>query len=155
MRKLTIGALISLVCLSACLKDKNENNCVTKTVAQDMPEMTKFAGDSSITTVEDQTGLLYEIVDAGNEAKKPSVSSTITMKYVGRRMNGAQFDASESLRYPLSNLIAGWQIGIPKIGEGGKIKLIIPSSLAYGCYTLDPAVSNQPLYFYVELLKVE
>jgi FKBP-type peptidyl-prolyl cis-trans isomerase FkpA len=32
---------------------------------------------------------------------------------------------------PLNNLIAGWKEGLPYIGEGGKIKLVIPSHLAY------------------------
>jgi len=156
IRKFTIGgALCAAFFLSACLKNKNEESCVTKTLEQDLPVMTQFATDSSITTERDeQTGLLYEILEPGNEVK-PSVSSIITVKYVGRRMNGIQFDASESLRYSLSQLIPGWQVALPKIGVGGKMKIIIPSSLAYGCYTLDPVVSNQPLYFYIELLKVE
>lgn len=54
----------------------------------------------------------------------------------------------------LSDLILGWQIGLPLIREDGNITLYIPSSLAYGpnVYTGIPAYSS--LNYYVELIKV-
>lgn len=155
MRKLTIGLVSCLIFFAGCLKNEEPASCVIKTLAQDMPVMTKFATDSAMITVQDESGLLYQVLEEGNEVK-PAASSTVTVKYVGKKMNGVQFDANDNFRYRLSNLIPGWQIGIPKIGVGGKIKLIVPSSLAYGCNPYSPAiVLNQPLYFYVELLKVE
>jgi FKBP-type peptidyl-prolyl cis-trans isomerase len=34
--------------------------------------------------------------------------------------------------YSLSNMIGGWILTLPLVKEGGKIRLYIPSSLAYG-----------------------
>jgi len=63
-----------------------------------------------------------------------------------------QTDASKT-GWPLGSLIAGWQIGLPLIQKGGKIKLIVPSSLAYGCGGNLPA--NSILYFDVHLVDVQ
>ncbi|MCH5689531.1 FKBP-type peptidyl-prolyl cis-trans isomerase [Niabella sp. W65] len=79
------------------------------------------------------------------------------MKYVGRYTdNGQRVDASNldrEVSFTLNGVIQGWTIGIPKIKAGGKIKMIIPSSLGYGCY--QGTRMNQPLYFYVELISVK
>lgn len=145
MRNVQYFSLFILVALIffACKADKP---CVPKTVESEMAVMNKFATDSTITVTQDASGLLYQIIDPGTGVA-PSTASTITVKYTGRLMNGTQFDANDNLNYPLNRLIQGWQIGLPKIKVGGKIKLIIPSSLAYGC---DGALPNQPLYFYIE-----
>jgi FKBP-type peptidyl-prolyl cis-trans isomerase FkpA len=55
----------------------------------------------------------------------------------------------------LYGLIPAWQIGLPKIGVGGEIIMLVPSALAYGCAGYPPVVpSNTPLYFDVKLLQV-
>jgi len=51
-------------------------------------------------------------------------------------------------------LIAGWQIGLPLIHKGGEIKLIVPSSLAYGCGN-GPLPANSILYFDIHLVDVQ
>ena len=58
------------------------------------------------------------------------------MDYEGYKLNGEVFDSSyergERATFGLYQVIEGWQIGIPIIGEGGEITLIIPSDYAYG-----------------------
>jgi FKBP-type peptidyl-prolyl cis-trans isomerase FkpA len=48
----------------------------------------------------------------------------------------------------------GWQIGLPKIGVGGHIIMLVPSGFAYGCTGYGPVPANAPLYFDVRLLQV-
>lgn len=154
LKLLSIVFIISML-VYGCLKNDDYEPCQPRTLEQDMPAMTKFAADSSINTTQDASGLLYEIIDQGTGAV-PTAGSRIVAKYTGRNLKGELFDSGQFPQpYPLSTLIQGWQIGIPKIRVGGKIKLIIPSSLAYGCYTNDARVLNQPLYFHVELISVE
>lgn len=143
--------------VTGCMKSNDNGTCSPQPVAKELPAMQKFAADSSITATQDPTGILYEIIDPGTGAT-PALSDSITISYVGRFLNGQQFDAGNNVTFKLSGLIEGWQIGIPKIKAGGKIKLIIQSSLAYGCTGfVDPYTgqvyipANQPLYFYVEL----
>ena len=77
------------------------------------------------------------------------------MKYTGKLTNGTIFGQSTTpLTISLSTVIAGWQIGIPLIGEGGVIKLIIPSSLAYGCVANGSIPANSVLFFEVELVDI-
>jgi FKBP-type peptidyl-prolyl cis-trans isomerase FkpA len=69
------------------------------------------------------------------------------------RVFDQQADATKT-GWVLGSLIAGWQIGLPLIQKGGEIKLIIPSSLGYGCDNgaLPP---NSILYFDIHLVDVQ
>ncbi|MFV0605121.1 MAG: FKBP-type peptidyl-prolyl cis-trans isomerase [Niabella sp.] len=147
----------ALLILAGCFKNKDSEPCTPKTVAGEMSVMTKYATDSSIATTEDASGLLYEIIEQGTGAT-PTVSSTVTVKYIGRTMSGTLFDQNTTTgaTFSLSGLIKAWQIAVPKIQVGGKIKIITPSLLAYSCNPYVPAyLNNQPLYFYIELISVQ
>jgi FKBP-type peptidyl-prolyl cis-trans isomerase FkpA len=56
----------------------------------------------------------------------------VKANYTGKFTNNTSFDGGVA-SFPLSGVIARWQIGIPLIKQGGKVKLIIPPYLAYGC----------------------
>ncbi|MGJ7030348.1 FKBP-type peptidyl-prolyl cis-trans isomerase [Niabella hirudinis] len=152
-------ALILSMITIGCLKNDDVKPCTPKTVESEKEAMTKFATDSSINVTTDPSGVMYEIVEPGTGAA-PTATNSVMAKYVGRFLNGKGFDSSyvrdpNGTSFYLNEVITGWQIGIPKIKEGGKIKLIIPSSLAYGCDPRYGPMANQPLYFYVELVKVQ
>jgi FKBP-type peptidyl-prolyl cis-trans isomerase len=125
----------------------------SKSGASEKDQMLTFAKSNNITYTEDPSGVLYQIITPGT-GTKPTISSTITATYVGQLMNGNQFDAG-TITYPLSSLIIGWQKGLPLIGAGGEIKLLIPSSLGYGSAGAGSSVpANAPLYFNVKLTAV-
>jgi len=153
--------VLSVVLLAiGCIKSQDsETACTLKPIAEEMTAMTKFATDSAITTTQDASGILYQIIEPGTGAT-PTAGSSVTARYVGRFLSGKGFDSTttkypDGIAFPLNGVIKGWQLGIPKIKEGGKIKLIIPSSLAYGCQNYFSIPANSPLYFYVELVKVQ
>lgn len=159
MKKIFGLAAIAGLMAIGCMKNETVTPCTDKTVESEAPAMSKFAADSSIATQTDASGMLYQIIDAGTGAT-PTTTSTVTAKYVGRFLDGRGFDSSylrdpQGTTFALNQVIRGWQVGIPKIKEGGKIKLIIPSSLAYGCNPYYGPMANQPLYFYVELVSVK
>ncbi|MDX2131502.1 MAG: FKBP-type peptidyl-prolyl cis-trans isomerase [Planctomycetota bacterium] len=101
-------------------------------------------------------------VGTGPEAKP---SSTIKINYHGTLKNGKVFDSTRGkapIEFPLSNLIKGWQMGIPGMKVGGVRRLTIPWQLAYGEQeipdrqnggVLIPARSD--LVFSIELLGVK
>jgi peptidylprolyl isomerase len=73
-------------------------------------------------------------IGSGTEALP---GASVEVHYVGVEFDsGEQFDASwdrgESINFPLSGLIAGWQEGIPGMKVGGRRQLVIPPALAYG-----------------------
>jgi FKBP-type peptidyl-prolyl cis-trans isomerase len=105
------------------------------------------------------SGLHYVIEKTGN-GKHATTASTVKVHYLGTVLDGTKFDSSydrgQPIEFPLANVIKGWQEGIPLIEEGGKGKLIIPSSIAYGAQSPTPVIKpNSVLVFDVEVLEVK
>ena len=137
---------------SAFLGIFSTSSC-SKSGASEKEQMISFAQKNNITYTEDASGILYQIIAAGT-GTKPAVTNTVTVTYTGTLMNGTTFDAG-TISYPLSSLIQGWQIAVPKIAPGGEIKVLIPSSLAYGSQSVGSIPANSPLYFDIKLSAVK
>ena len=96
------------------------------------------------------------VVGTGAEAEP---GATVDVHYLGVEFEtGEQFDASwdrgESINFPLSGLIAGWQEGIPGMKVGGRRQLVIPPALAYG-ESGGHRLSGKTLVFIIDLLGVK
>jgi FKBP-type peptidyl-prolyl cis-trans isomerase FkpA len=134
-----------------CLKSKG---CTPKTPASETTEMQAFATANGIVPTIHPSGLFYEIINPGT-GSSPSANSTVYITYVGKLLNGTVFDqrsnASET-GWPLGQLIEGWKEGIPLLKKGGQIKLIVPSSMAYGCKGKGIISPDTILYFEITLV---
>ena len=100
---------------------------------------------------------IYYVVEKSGTAQKPTINNNVDCHYKGYLLDGTQFDSSydrgQSTQFPLSGVIQGWQEGIPTIGKGGKVKLLIPSGLAYGSRGIGNIIKpNSVLVFDVELI---
>ena len=145
----------ALVALSSCLKEQ-EVIFVSfeEQMAIDIEILDEYLADNNITAQTDPSGLRYVIREQG-DGPTPELTSTVRVGYEGTLLNGDVFDANESAAFPLNNLIAGWQIGIPLIQEGGDITLYIPSGLAYGPQGRSGVIpANANLIFTIQLLEV-
>ena len=105
------------------------------------------------------SGLAYKIIKPGS-SKKPSATDTVEVHYHGTLIDGTVFDSSvergKRVSFPLNRVIKGWTEGLQLIGEGGKIKLVIPSELAYGEHGAPPKIAGgATLVFEVELFSVK
>ena len=83
----------------------------------------------------------------------------VDVHYVGVEFDtGEQFDASwdrgQSARFPLPNLIQGWQEGIPGMKVGGRRQLVCPPEWAYGPVGGGHRLSGRTLVFVIDLLGV-
>ncbi|HRI28070.1 MAG TPA: FKBP-type peptidyl-prolyl cis-trans isomerase [Chitinophagales bacterium] len=105
-----------------------------------------------------ESGVYYIIETKGN-GNHPTLASTVKVHYKGTLLNGTVFDSSydrnQPISFPLQGVIKGWQDGIPKLSEGGKGTLVIPSQLAYGARAVSSIPANSILRFDVELLEVQ
>ena len=147
-----VFSMILALSLTGCSnKDKEEQRC--STAAEDDAIMQSYISANGITATKHASGLYYQIIEPGSGAT-PTSSSTVKANYTGKFTNNTTFDGGTA-SFPLGNVIAGWQIGIPLIKQGGKIKLIIPPYLAYGCYDYRSIPGNSVLVFDVELLEVQ
>ena len=108
-----------------------------------------------ITTAKKTGGTYIDVKTKGNG--EPAVNGKfITVKYAGRGLaTDSVFQVGEYI-FPLgeSEVIAGWDQGIPEFNEGGKGTLYIPGYLAYG---KNPGPVGKPyaaLIFEVEVANV-
>jgi len=122
---LALGAVVIFLSLNSCKKKDD-----TTPYDNDKATIEQYATDNQLNGQFTSSGLYYVIEKPGT-ANHPTLNSNITISYNGYYLNGTVFDKNDFVTFPLSNLIRGWQEGIPYIGEGGKIKLVIPSYLAY------------------------
>jgi peptidylprolyl isomerase len=101
--------------------------------------------------------ILDIVVGEGEEAKP---GATVEVHYVGVQFkDGYEFDASwnrgETITFPLSNLIKGWQLGIPGMKVGGRRQLSIPPALAYGEAGGGHRLSGEALVFVIDLIAIK
>ena len=105
------------------------------------------------------SSLVVEDIVVGTGATA-ATGDTLTVHYVGRLQNGSQFESSYDLNSPYTfrvgagQVIAGWDQGIPGMKVGGKRRLTIPPSLAYGNQQVGSIPPNSTLVFDVELLSI-
>lgn len=98
-----------------------------------------------------ESGLLYRVIEEGT-GRVPGATDEVTVNYVGRLVNGNEFDSGDDISFPLNSVIKGWTEGLQLIREGGEIELVIPPELAYGNRG---AMGHRTLVFEVELLTVQ
>lgn len=82
-------------------------------------------------------GLQYEIVKAGDSTGiRPTVNDTVVVDYVGKLIDGTEFDSSTKnggpVTFPVSGVIKGWTEILQLMTKGAHWKVFIPTELAYG-----------------------
>lgn len=150
---LFLSLVIVLFAGDSCVKDAV---CIDKTVQSEQAEIVSYAAANGINATAHSSGLFYQITNAGS-GPSPMSGSKVFIKYTGKLLNGTIFDnqSAAPVSYGLNGMILGFQIGLPLIQKNGTIKLIIPSSLAYGCKGFGTVPGNSILYFEVELTDVQ
>lgn len=107
-----------------------------------------------------KSGLQYKVEKSG-KGPKPGPDDMVTVTYVGRLIDGTEFDSSEKhggtpVTFNVQDVIPGWVEGLQLMNEGGKYTFYVPADLAYGLRGAGPGVpANSTLIFEVELQKVE
>lgn len=86
-----------------------------------------------------------------------SVTDTVTVFYKGSLLkDGSVFDATKDkpATFPLNRLIKGWQYALVKCKVGGKVRLYIPSGLAYATRLRSKNIPpNSILVFDIEVVE--
>lgn len=154
MKRFLLAPVLALLFFS-CLKS-SDKGCQPVSPASEASKLASFCTGNGIDyKVDSASGIYYQILAPGaGDSIRPS--SKITIAYKGTLLDNTVFDQSQNATFLLSDLIPGWQIGIRWVRKNGHIKLVIPSSLAYGC--LPPSSSipvNAPLYFDITVNDVQ
>ena len=111
------------------------------------------------TDVKNNSEAVYYTIMKEGTGKQVSVNDTVVAYYKGYLFNdGLVFDQTKDkpATFSLKRLIRGWQIGLPLCNVGGKIKLVIPSDLAYSIRTRAAKIPpNSILVFEIEVVEVK
>lgn len=95
-----------------------------------------------------------EDVTVGNGAAVVT-GDTVTVSYVGTFTSGTQFDAGKiTFRVGAGAVIKGWDQGMVGMRVGGKRRLTVPPSLAYGSAGNTTIPGNSTLKFEIDLLLI-
>ena len=101
------------------------------------------------------SGVRVEHLSVG-QGIAPSATSTVTVNYLGKLVDGTEFDSSYKRGQPASfglhQVIPCWTQGVQKMKVGGKAKLTCPSETGYGARDLGKIPPNSILDFEIELL---
>ena len=86
---------------------------------------------------------------------------TVTVNYIGTLTDGTKFDSSYdrgqpyTFRLGFSQVIAGFDQGVIGMKVGGKRRLTIPPSLAYGSQGNGSIPPNATLKFDIDLVSIQ
>ncbi|MCF6404757.1 FKBP-type peptidyl-prolyl cis-trans isomerase [Chitinophaga filiformis] len=135
----TFCFLLPVFLLTACTKDEYSNadayNDVERSIVQQDSLIQKYISNHNLTMEHDFSGLYFNIEDPG-DSTRANLNSVVTINYTRANLNDSLLDASfgdtDFDGRALKDHIVGWQLGLQKIGRGGKIFMIIPSRLAFG-----------------------
>ena len=130
------------------------------------------AGQQATTTASTSTPQVQAQDVKVGTGKEATPNSIVSVLYEGKFQDGTIFDSSaahgnQPLRFQLGapGLIAGFQIGVNGMKEGGERLILVPPELGYGNQAVhenpqDPKSkivipANTPLIFDIKLVKVE
>ena len=132
------------------------NSCKKDQMEVDEKLIQEFISKNKIPAVRHSEGFYYHIITPGAGNIVYTLNTVVSANYTGRLLNGSVFETSTSpIEFPLSGVIKGWELGVRLIQRGGKIRLIIPSELAYGRAGKGKIKPNTVLDFDIELVNVQ
>ena len=154
MKKTVWAFLLGLGCTQFFSCSKNVELDFSAQLKKDVAGIDTYLASQNITAVKDTSGVRYVIHVLG-AGLKPDPAGKVSVKYSGSILGSSQlFEQSDGAVIALNdpNLIAGWQIALPKIPKGSKFTLYIPSGLAFGNQSAGSVPRNANVVFDIELL---
>jgi FKBP-type peptidyl-prolyl cis-trans isomerase FkpA len=159
---LSLAIVASFFISSGCLKDGSSSYTCTATIPPvtvpdtEVQAIESYLVSKSITNTTKHPKGFYYIIETAGTGNQPTLCSNVAIYYKGYLTNDTVFDQTGNTPavFQLANLIQGWQYGLPLIKAGGKIKLFLPPSLAYGNRALPGIPANSILIFEITLVGV-
>lgn len=154
-RSLAAVLAFSLVLLTGC-GDKE-----VSATADNLPTVTTNMGEAPTIGAPSgtpPTTLVTKDIIVGTGVEVSS-TSTITFHYTLMTWsNGTLIESSwtsgSPATFPLTQLIVGWQQGIPGMKVGGRRLLVVPPDLGYGAQGSGPVGPNETLIFVIDIVSV-
>jgi len=132
MPKIVLCLLCTALLLTNCFKDKDD--CVSRDLvapATEQKAVADYLVANSITATHHSSGLYYQVVQPGSGIS-PAICSSIKVGYTGKLADGTVVERDDNMVLNLKLMLEGWRIALPMIKAGGKIRIWLPPTLAYG-----------------------
>lgn len=118
-----------------------------------------WADTSKTELKKDSSGLYYRIIQEGTGLKAQNLEDRLQVLYTGKLLSDtivfSKTTDTVTYKFLFGNSIEGWKKGLPLIKEGGRIRLIVPSKMAYRNYDVVPLVpKNSVLDFDITIQKI-
>jgi len=116
--------------------------------------MAEYKKEAGVQTT--ASGLAYQVLKEGN-GNAPAATDMVQVNYVGKLIDGTVFDESKGkpAEFRVDGVIKGWTEILQLMKPGGKVKVVIPSDLAYGArYAGEKIPPFSTLVFEIELVKI-
>lgn len=144
---------------------KEQETAAAKQKIEDEKLLQGYFAQNKLSPVKTASGLYY-IMEKEGTGSTPTPGQQVTVNYTGRTLDGTVFDSNQDEKFqhkqpfPFTigrgQVITGWDEGVALMKKGGKAKMFIPSTLAYGQNSPSPQIApNSILVFDVEVLKIE
>ncbi|MFT4834561.1 MAG: FKBP-type peptidyl-prolyl cis-trans isomerase FkpA [Marinoscillum sp.] len=153
MKSLFLIACAAAFSLLIGCNDDVENLSFEEQMMIDQQIISDYLAENSITALQDSVhGLRYVVLIDSSRTKRPTVANSVNVDYAGNILGQVEtFDSGKGASFPLSGLIVGWQVLIPYMGVGDKIRMFVPSRYAYGPNANGSIPANAILVFDVSL----
>ena len=120
--------------------------------------MVANAEREEVTTTD--SGLQYEVLEAGSGGASPTPQSTVVTHYHGTFVDGTVFDSSvdrgEPAEFGVGQVIAGWTEALQLMSVGDKWRIACPPKLAYGEQGAGDSIPpNTALVFEIHLVNIK
>lgn len=136
------GFLFVALYLQSCMKTNETAQCANGlSLEQDKEQISQYLQQTNGTeafSFDEQAKIYYSIENAGSGENKPTIDSLVSFRFQGKLLNGTIVDSATVKEPPVQplrnyNYLVYGVYALTKLAKGGKIKLIIPSSSAFGC----------------------
>lgn len=156
--------LVSVKSAAEMQKEHEQKSAAQKGIDEKL--LQEYFAQHNIKATRTADGLYYSIEKEGN-GPKANPGDTVVVNYTGKTMDGKTFDSNVDPQFQhvqpftfmvgMHQVIPGWDEGFTILKQGTKGTLYIPSGLAYGERSPDPAhiPANSILIFDVELVDVK
>lgn len=135
-------------------------------------KISKYVESNNLDVQTTSSGIQY-VIETEGKGPVARPGDTVEVNYVGRFLNGKVFDTSikeiaqkeghymeqrpyEAIKIPvgLGNVIPGWDEALTIFPEGSKVKMVLPSKLAYGDRGSMGIPPYTPLLFEMDIIDV-
>jgi FKBP-type peptidyl-prolyl cis-trans isomerase FkpA len=152
--ELTSGRIAGNQCLDYYI------HIIDNQAAYDVASIKRYLANNNLTSVMqyDPAGFWYQISTPGTGTIPITENSTIGITYTASLFNGTvvdQYNSAPPVNFDVPDLIQGVQIALKKYATAGAlVRIIMPSSLAYGKSVAGLVPSNSCFRFDVQVVSV-